>query len=276
MSEIKPIRNYPFRGKIYTAKQVDEIISNVDPDLSNYYDKSEIDTIIDNVDSAIDAKQDTLIAGDNISIVDNVISAIVSGSDSIKLIPKTWQNVIDDTEINFYLIKAIQNNTEYIIIIKNNDGTYASCYPICASNGNEFSICGAKFNKNYGISYLNTYGTQTFQISRSSISLYKEDGTIIDVSNIDNFYSTNHFTINTIMEIKTGYDRSNFTILSGQERITFFNGNGIYKTTISTIYDAIKNDNSLSTGGSFLSVSNKSIATANIVNVYKVELPINE
>ena len=69
MTNPRPIRNYPFRGKIYTAKQIDEIIeSGGSFDPSNYYDKTAIDTLLA-------GKEDTLTAGDNITISDGVISA---------------------------------------------------------------------------------------------------------------------------------------------------------------------------------------------------------
>lgn len=59
--------------------------TSVDIDLSDYYTKSEVDDLIPDVsnfttktyvDSELDKKQDTLVDGENISIVDNTISAV--------------------------------------------------------------------------------------------------------------------------------------------------------------------------------------------------------
>ena len=69
MTNPKPIRNYPFRGKIYTAKQIDEIVNSISFD---GYTKAETDALLD-------TKQNVLTAGDNITISEeNVISALGS------------------------------------------------------------------------------------------------------------------------------------------------------------------------------------------------------
>ena len=65
---IKPIRNYPFRGKIYTAKQIDEILNGAV--LSDYYTKDETDTAIETAISDYYTKEETDTA------IDSAISAI--------------------------------------------------------------------------------------------------------------------------------------------------------------------------------------------------------
>lgn len=83
---VKPIRNYPFRGKIYTARQIDEILNG--SILTDYYTKTE-------TDNKLADKQDKLTAGDNITISDeNVISATIPVSDFVKLNSTDWSSVI--------------------------------------------------------------------------------------------------------------------------------------------------------------------------------------
>ena len=80
-------------SQYYTKEEIDELINNID--LDNYYNKSEIDTFIttinnsfanyytkteinnklDEVYDELNSKQNTLIAGSNVSITDDVISA---------------------------------------------------------------------------------------------------------------------------------------------------------------------------------------------------------
>lgn len=71
MSE-KAKRNYPFRGKIYTAEQIDNIISGITFD---GYTKEETDELLD-------LKQNILTAGDGISIVDDTISVTGGPTDT--------------------------------------------------------------------------------------------------------------------------------------------------------------------------------------------------
>ena len=58
---------------VYTKSEVDTKIAEID--LSDYYDKTEVDGLLDD-------KQDTLVAGDNITISGNVISAIGGAASS--------------------------------------------------------------------------------------------------------------------------------------------------------------------------------------------------
>lgn len=122
MTEIKPIRNYPFRGKIYTAKQIDELIEQggqFDP--ADYYDKTATDTLLA-------TKQDVLTAGDNITIAENVISA--NAGLNIRYFDSRpnliEEGIIDETDKRT-LLKTV------IIVIKysigNGDNRVVNIYP---------------------------------------------------------------------------------------------------------------------------------------------------
>lgn len=87
------VRNFQCRYKIYTKKEIDKIIDDLDIDLTNYYDKSEIDTKLAD-------KQNVLTAGTNISISEeNIISATggteYTAGNNIQI---SEQNVISATD----------------------------------------------------------------------------------------------------------------------------------------------------------------------------------
>lgn len=121
MSE-KSRRNYPFIGRIYTAEQIDNMIGGLDP--SNYYNKDDIDSMLDIIETAIDAKQDELTAGDNITIENNVISAV--GGDESDWVLADNNTVNSCFTINndgllecvrdvLFITKGILNDNKYLI-----------------------------------------------------------------------------------------------------------------------------------------------------------------
>lgn len=91
-------------------------VANID--LGNYYNKSEIDSKITTIDNELNTKQDTLTAGNNITISNNVISANVPQIDLSDYYNK--QEI--DTTINSVNGK-VANNTSDIANIKTQQTT---------------------------------------------------------------------------------------------------------------------------------------------------------
>ncbi len=76
--------DFATKGELADAKSelqaaIDKLNAG-DVELTNYYTKAEVDAKVDGLQGAIDAKQDKLTAGTNITISDNVISASVDTS----------------------------------------------------------------------------------------------------------------------------------------------------------------------------------------------------
>lgn len=104
-------------------------IANVD--LDNYYNKSEIDNKITTIDNEINTKQDTLIAGNNITIQNNTISANVPQVDLSNYYNKqeidgkvdTINNELNEkaniSDLNGYAKLNESNNNEFFIGNKN-------------------------------------------------------------------------------------------------------------------------------------------------------------
>ena len=111
--------NITIQGNVISANVSGSGGGNVD--LTNYYNKSEIDNKLTTIDNEIATKQDTLTAGNNITITNNVISANVPQIDLSNYYTK---NQIDSQvntingEINTKQDKLIAGNN---ITISNNE-----------------------------------------------------------------------------------------------------------------------------------------------------------
>ena len=120
------VRNFQCRYKIYTKKEIDDLLSEID--LTDYYTKSEVDNLIPDmtdyydktdIDGMMDDKQDVLTAGTGITIdADNVISAL-SGGDWTLHTSKDWSDLFDGSNNN----KPLK---DVLIIPRNSSGDYTN------------------------------------------------------------------------------------------------------------------------------------------------------
>lgn len=211
------VRNYQCRYKIYTKKEIDEIIDNLDIDLTDYYTKSEVDNLIPDmtdyydktdIDGMMDDKQDVLTAGTGITIdSDNVISASGgSGGTWTKRTPNNdWSDLfevdgttvkpkkdilfVDSNKCEFYAMKGINNTSGYFEIV--------------------FSAFG-----------MNTATQDVYKIYSLSHIMVTSGNIDNTASSFNNYYDTIEFTINqgSITNVTTGsyfgngYAKSSLTI----------------------------------------------------------------
>ena len=224
------MRNYPFRYNIYTKKQIDNLLDEIEselPDMTDYYTKSETDTLLGN-------KQNTLTAGDNIAISDNVISATdtkytagtgisisdenvissqgasytagdgISISNNVIKVSNDWEKIESD-----YYDKIVtdSNNYDYLFILKdgnNNKGFIKTDVPIISlpmkfymnyinpeNNMNIFATL--KYSSNQLKIDLAKYGIQfsnTNSVSSQSVLIGLDDNYITS-ANVDDYIDVN-------------------------------------------------------------------------------------
>lgn len=133
------------KSYIAFANEIKEMIDNIPTDV---YDKEEIDGMLGDIDDAIDAindtlpnKQDTLTAGANITILDNVISA-VGGSGSItRIVNTTLANdnntiTISQNTNGFYILNIPAYGGLYLVNVKDGNTTLAP-----ANSTHNFAYC---------------------------------------------------------------------------------------------------------------------------------------
>ena len=104
----------------YTKVEVDDIVENIEAGvMNNYYDIEEVDTMVDALESDISdlqtQKQDTLIAGDNITINGNVISSSIGNNYTYKKLNtpvSTWSDSTTYAKYPYEAVILIENIKE--------------------------------------------------------------------------------------------------------------------------------------------------------------------
>ena len=121
------VRNYQCRYKIYTKKEIDKIIDDLDIDLTDYYTKSEVDNLIPDMTDYYD-KTDVLTAGTGITIdSDNVISASGGGySFDLPLYDDNGTIKIKGYEVITSLEELVANKDKEIIGVFVANSTYTT------------------------------------------------------------------------------------------------------------------------------------------------------
>lgn len=276
MSE-KSRRNYPFIGRIYTAEQIDNLIGSID--LSDYYNKSDIDGMLDIIETAIDAKQDELTAGDNIVIENNVISAIAGGNDYIKMLPANWNDFKVSTDYtSFYLGIFGYNGEKQILLFRKKEENFYIVYPIHSYGTATLNTPAIISVNSTSIKLFNIGFSEGLNLGRSYCSFSLMDGTIIDDTNVDNYWdSTNkYFTQHIVMTYNHGNYYYSTTIISkgcDKYNIIITPLGGGQSMTVN-LYNVIKNNSMYSMSAIIpYKAGESTIQIDTLEKFYKLEFP---
>lgn len=214
--DIKPIRNYPFRGKIYTAKQIDKLIESggsFDPTL--YYTKNATDELLDD-------KQDVLTAGSNVQISEqNVISATDTTYTAGSGIAISEQNVISATGgagSDWTVVTSTDWRTN-IISIQAGTNTVTFLKDCCLCILQSVEICGtvfipkgSKFSKYTAINFGNKATAATVNNELTYVSHMICNASIDDVFSSSNTFNFKYGTIKVNADGTTNITGKTMTI----------------------------------------------------------------
>ena len=215
------VRNFQCRYKIYTKKEIDKIIDDLDIDLTDYYTKSEVDNLIPDMtdyydktetDNLLDDKQDVLTAGTGITIdSDNVISASGGGSGD------DWTICQNVSEVNTYFDSngAITKDMIFVFSFRDVDNNDRKRY-VFFPKGTIFTTGSAR-----SINFISESSC------KSANNSWKKDIYSISITmGTNGIIDTSHWLIREV-EQTTLYNGVITNTLSRTETYYYYNINGI-------------------------------------------------